>query len=185
MGYYAGHHYKEYGVPTADCAPYTSGSCHENRDDHNDDGCTTGKAYTEGTCWGGGFFSNQQWTTFGRYDSARITDVVRIDGYKDMQADIAAHGPLTAYFDFFKEFQRYHSGILPKDGYYTPDKGAHAILITGYASDQGTPYWRIRNSWGVDWGEDGYVRFLRRRNFAHIETDATSIIVGPRSIEST
>ena len=35
-------------------------------------------------------------------------------------------------------------------------------MIVGYGNDtDGTPYWTIKNTWGPNWGEDGYVRILR------------------------
>ena len=36
----------------------------------------------------------------------------------------------------------------------------HAAVIVGWGTDEATkkPYWLIKNSYGVDWGEDGYVR---------------------------
>eukprot|EP00933_Yihiella_yeosuensis_P003574 TRINITY_DN1065_c0_g1_i2.p1 TRINITY_DN1065_c0_g1~~TRINITY_DN1065_c0_g1_i2.p1 ORF type:complete len:401 (+),score=81.06 TRINITY_DN1065_c0_g1_i2:66-1268(+) len=39
----------------------------------------------------------------------------------------------------------------------------HAILILGYGHDQDTKqdYWLIRNSWGKDWGEQGFIRVKR------------------------
>merc|ERR1719232_2287972 len=41
----------------------------------------------------------------------------------------------------------------------------HAVLMMGYGTKRvkkkTTPYWLIRNSWGRDWGEDGYLNLLR------------------------
>ena len=38
----------------------------------------------------------------------------------------------------------------------------HAIQIAGWGSTQdGTPYWLGRNSWGTYWGEDGWFRIAR------------------------
>lgn len=52
------------------------------------------------------------------------------------------------------DFQFYSSGILNN-----PDCGTsldHAILAVGF--DQNEGYYIIRNSWGSDWGESGYIR---------------------------
>ena len=56
-------------------------------------------------------------------------------------------------------FQSYSSGII--SGVECGTNLDHAVEIVGYGTDQGTDYWWIRNSWGEDWGESGYVRLLR------------------------
>ena len=57
-------------------------------------------------------------------------------------------------------FQFYSSGVLTDTGCGTGIN--HAILIVGYGNDtDGTPYWTIKNTWGPNWGEFGYVRILR------------------------
>merc|ERR1712166_810350 len=33
----------------------------------------------------------------------------------------------------------------------------HAVVAVGYGTD-GTDYFNIRNSWGIGWGESGYIR---------------------------
>ena len=44
--------------------------------------------------------------------------------------------------------------------------GAHSVVIVGVNVQQG--YFRIRNSWGAEWGENGYglVRFNSIERFA-------------------
>lgn len=38
----------------------------------------------------------------------------------------------------------------------------HGVVVIGYGTtDDGTDYWSVRNSWGVGWGEDGYIRMKR------------------------
>eukprot|EP00746_Dinoflagellata_sp_MGD_P005638 gnl/MRDRNA2_/MRDRNA2_110928_c0_seq1.p1 gnl/MRDRNA2_/MRDRNA2_110928_c0~~gnl/MRDRNA2_/MRDRNA2_110928_c0_seq1.p1 ORF type:complete len:385 (+),score=71.36 gnl/MRDRNA2_/MRDRNA2_110928_c0_seq1:82-1236(+) len=40
----------------------------------------------------------------------------------------------------------------------------HAVTMMAYGADNtaGVKYWTIQNSWGKFWGEDGYMRLLRR-----------------------
>ena len=39
----------------------------------------------------------------------------------------------------------------------------HAVQAVGYGFDQDLQqnYWIVRNSWGTEWGEDGYIRLDR------------------------
>eukprot|EP01015_Nassula_variabilis_P015869 TRINITY_DN2385_c0_g3_i5.p1 TRINITY_DN2385_c0_g3~~TRINITY_DN2385_c0_g3_i5.p1 ORF type:complete len:364 (+),score=44.40 TRINITY_DN2385_c0_g3_i5:58-1149(+) len=61
------------------------------------------------------------------------------------------------------DFQFYHSGIY-KCG---PDCGGkinHAVAVVGYGKDHGIDYWIIRNSWGPQWGEHGYMKMTMQPN---------------------
>jgi len=37
----------------------------------------------------------------------------------------------------------------------------HGIAAVGYGSEDGVNFYIVRNSWGAQWGENGYLRILR------------------------
>ena len=60
-----------------------------------------------------------------------------------------------------RSFQLYKSGV-----YDDPDCGDqldHGVLLVGYGYDvdSGLDYWKIKNSWSSEWGEDGYMTLLK------------------------
>jgi C1A family cysteine protease len=72
-------------------------------------------------------------------------------------------------------FQSYTGGIYRADGCVTSaDNNNHAMVIVGFGYDATLKmdYWKVRNSWGEGWGEDGYVRIQRGVNMCNVESDA-------------
>lgn len=69
------------------------------------------------------------------------------------------HGPVGVAFAVDQAFTLYGGGVYQPSGCtYDVD---HAMLLTGYGFDRdggGGWYWRVKNSWGEDWGEAGYAR---------------------------
>ena len=60
-------------------------------------------------------------------------------------------------------FQHYTGGIISSDSCGT--NLDHGVLIVGYGTDDdGTMYWLIKNSWGDNWGDSGYVKLARSEN---------------------
>jgi len=63
------------------------------------------------------------------------------------------NGPVAISLNVASDFSRYGSAIY--DGVCTT-AGNHAVVIVGYNVAEG--YWLVRNSWGVGWGENGYIK---------------------------
>ncbi|XP_033847474.1 cathepsin S-like [Periophthalmus magnuspinnatus] len=72
-------------------------------------------------------------------------------------------GPISIAIDA-SDISQYTSGV-----YYNPYCGQdlnHAVLLVGYGTDDitGLDYWLVKNSWGPNWGENGYIRMARNKN---------------------
>lgn len=74
----------------------------------------------------------------------------------------ATVGPIAVAIQVNTNFQHYQSGIF-YDAKCDPSKLNHAVLIVGYGSDAGNDYWLVKNSWGHQWGQDGYIRMARNK----------------------
>ena len=84
------------------------------------------------------------------------------DLYAVMHA-LATRGPLTISIDA-DEWHLYKEGIF--DASFNKSKTTinvdHTVQLVGYGEDEeGNLFWTVRNSWGVDFGESGFIRLRR------------------------
>lgn len=71
---------------------------------------------------------------------------------------LATVGPVSAVINYGL-LQFYEGGIFNNAN--CSNYPNHGILVVGYGTENDTPYWIIKNSFGTEWGENGYVRLIR------------------------
>lgn len=56
------------------------------------------------------------------------------------------------------DFMHYQSGVMTGACGKNLD---HGVLVVGYGVYDGTPYWKVKNSWAASWGMEGYILIER------------------------
>lgn len=91
-----------------------------------------------------------------------ILDSPTEDKIKEVLVNMKA--PVIFEMDPFNEkFLNYKSGVYNVQ--LSANLHSHFMLIVGYGTEtikgKDYPYWKVLNSWGTTWGENGYMKLFR------------------------
>eukprot|EP01016_Furgasonia_blochmanni_P026317 TRINITY_DN27_c0_g1_i1.p1 TRINITY_DN27_c0_g1~~TRINITY_DN27_c0_g1_i1.p1 ORF type:complete len:421 (-),score=148.91 TRINITY_DN27_c0_g1_i1:54-1316(-) len=106
----------------------------------------------------------------GKCHDSSATSTFTINGFRDVPtndndqlAAAVAQGVVSVAIEAdTQEFQFYSSGVL--DSAQCGTQLDHGVVVVGFGTtDNGIDYWVVRNSWGANWGDNGYVKILRQK----------------------
>jgi C1A family cysteine protease len=103
-------------------------------------------------------------------DASKVA--VKIASHKELPpnenalGDALQQGPVSVAIEADQSiFQFYKSGVLDGNCGKNLD---HGVLAVGFNTDSSTGYWIVKNSWGPQWGNQGYVWIRQGKNMCGI-----------------
>lgn len=89
-----------------------------------------------------------------------------LTGEDDIKREIYQNGPVISVTPINIDMLTYKSGVYSKGEDIAKFNGFHTVKIVGWGVESGAEdepnkdnkYWIIQNTWGEDWGENGYMR---------------------------
>jgi len=105
-----------------------------------------------------------------------------VKNIRNIMAEIFHWGPVTTSFFVYEDFYNFNpktDGVYVHDPSFSVKTGGHAVEIVGWGEyknpkkpkSKAIPFWWIKNSWGPQYGYNGYFRFLRGKNQCEVENN--------------
>jgi C1A family cysteine protease len=103
-----------------------------------------------------------------------------------MMKELRSRGPIPGNIRVPFSFNYYKSGIFSEseltknsnrlskttlvDRHLSWEKVEHSITLIGYGEENGVKYWIGMNTWGTNWGDNGFFKILRGENECAVES---------------
>lgn len=97
-----------------------------------------------------------------------------------IKKEILKNGPVIAQMIVFTDFLTYKEGIYHRTEDAFRFNGQQIVKIIGWdRQGDGQEFWLVENSWGEDWGENGYVRVLASDKSTQLDFYAIGVAAYP------
>jgi len=87
----------------------------------------------------------------------------------ELKLAIATQGPVSIAFEVVSDFRDYSTGVYSStECKNSPKDVNHAVVAVGFGTEGGVDYWIVKNSWGTDWGDEGFFKIERGVNMCGV-----------------
>jgi len=152
----------KHGLTDDTCAPYIAVNyAYSSEQDCTETMCRHCDIY--GTCEPVANATKYYVSEYGVFNGSNVAD--------SMAMEIVSRGPIVcSMYAHTSAFENYQSGIIVDHNEY--NYTTHVVSLVGFGVDDKTqmPYWIVRNSFGTQWGENGWFRIERNANTLLIES---------------
>ena len=150
------------------CAPYPFPPCHDPNWAHSQ-ACTPDSFQTPP------HFTKclEEYQPHYWQDKIKATSWYKVPS-EAIQAEIKTRGPVSCQVMATCSMAYYTSGVYIPYGQVC---GGHVMRIVGWGVENGTDYWWVANSWGKNWGDNGFIKWIRGINAAGIESGVVTGIL--------
>ena len=103
--------------------------------------------------------------------AAKVKGFVLVPNDEATLAIAASKNLVTVAVKATGDFLRYSGGVFDEPTWdKNGSKPNHNVVVVGFGHDDkhDKDFWRIRNTWGKKWGEEGYGRIVRGKNMLGI-----------------
>merc|ERR1712070_1325698 len=113
-------------------------------------------------------------------DKEKASSSYSVRGETQIMQELVTNGPMYVAFTVYADFPTYKSGV------YTHQSGSalggHAVTLVGYGELDGEKYWKIKNSWNEDWGDNGHFKIARGTDECGIESSVSAGMVSASTV---
>lgn len=153
-----------YGKPGS-CSPcmakgYSKDFCGDHSDLYCNSSTTLGQGQSSLCTASKGFETQVKgWRSFGSNET-------------EIAQALVETGPLSVALD--ADMLQFYSKGVYNPWFCDPTSLNHAVLLVGFGSEGAHEFWKVKNSWGPSWGEEGYFRIARGKGKCGINTQVST-----------